>query len=253
MSNLFTNLYALEIVEFEKDVVSPAALPAYGLAPPVRSYRFFGPSGTPTPNENAGTTPELARLDFGSNRVDTVWVRRGDEDSVYTTKLGDSLRLPQAAYELRDRQIWSFSLTNLLSITIHYQGESQTIDRKSNGILALAVGSQGIIPEVEALRETLRQLSELRAVEWVAQGKDRLATYGLAQSEEKHRIVLKVQEGDSSRKLGLDFGKMGTDYCPYAAVELDGQVLVFKFPVVLYHGYVQKYLTLPKKEHDDQP
>jgi len=241
VANLFTNLNSLRIVEFEKDVTTPTDFSRYGLNPPLRSYQFYS---FPKLKNYKLDVELLAKLDFGSNKTDKVWVRRGDEDSVYATPYGSSLRLPQAAFQLRDRQIWNFPASNVVFMTIHYQGRSLSIEQKPNGKIGLPAGSQGII-EVEAIRESFLRLGQLRAVTWVASGRDRLPGYGFAeQPENGHRLILKIREGENIRDLTIDFGSMTPRYHVFAATELEGQMVIFEFPAPLYHDFVLPYLTL---------
>ena len=55
------------------------------------------------------TNSVLVQLFFGTNQNNEVFVRRADEDFVYAVTAEDFNRLPEAAWEFRDRRIWNFN------------------------------------------------------------------------------------------------------------------------------------------------
>ena len=84
-----------------------------------------------------------------------------------------------------------------------------------------------------------------------AQGKERLQDYGFSEDPKQgHRIILEILEADQKRELILDFGGMGTRYHPYAAVDFEGQILIFEFPARLYHEAITRDLMLKKPDLD---
>jgi hypothetical protein len=231
MADVLQNLTSLQIVEFVKDVVTDFA--SYGLAPAARTYILQGATNEP-----------LAQIEFGTNQVDKVFVRRTDENSVYATRLGDSLRLPQAAYQVRDRRVWDFASSNVISVTINHKGQTQKIQRTAAGSWALAPGSQGTV-ETASFEETLLRLGQLRAESWAARGEEQLPRYGFA--EKDHKITLELMNGDAARTLTLSFGRLSPLYRPYATTVLDGQTLIFEFPSRLFAD-VQRDLSLVPPE-----
>lgn len=231
MADVLQNLTSLQIVEFVKDVVTDFA--SYGLAPAARTYVLQGATNEP-----------LAQIEFGTNQVDKVFVRRTDENSVYATRLGDSLRLPQAAYLVRDRRVWDFASSNVVSVAISHKGQTQKIQRTASGSWALAPGSQGSV-ETASFDETLLRLGQLRAESWAARGEDQLARYGFA--EKDHKITLELLNGDTTRTLNISFGRLSPLYRPYAVTVLDGQTVIFEFPSRLFAD-VQRDLSLAPPE-----
>lgn len=231
MADVMQNLTSLQIVEFVKDVVTDFA--SYGLAPATRTYVLLG-----------ATNETLAQLEFGTNQVDKVYVRRTDENSVYAARLGDSLRLPQAAYQLRDRKIWDFASSNVTSVTISQKGETRKIQRSATGGWVLAPGSQGMV-ETVSFQETLLRLGQLRAESWVARGEDQLTRYGF--TEKDHKLTLELGNGETARTLVLSFGRLSPLYRPYAATVLEGQLIIFEFPSRLFAD-VQRDLSLTPPE-----
>ena len=60
--------------------------------------------------------PRAHASEFGTNRMDKIFARRGRERGLHRQFRVVS-QLPQSAFEMRDRRIWSFDETNVVSIT----------------------------------------------------------------------------------------------------------------------------------------
>ena len=224
-------LNALPIVEVEKDVVTDSGLPTYGLAPPARQYILK------SARTGADTNQLLAQIEFGTNQTDKVYVRRIDESSVYVTRLNDSPTsppLPTAAFELRDRRVWSFSTNQVTGLTIEFKGKTYQFQRNSRGQLVLAPGSQGILNPF-ALDEALFRLGRLSSKAWVACGKIDPVRYGF--SDPPHRLSIQLNSGDKPQTLTVQFGTQSLSGGPYALVELDGRPTVFDFPFEIFNVY----------------
>jgi hypothetical protein len=238
VKDLLSSLSALHIVEFKEDVTIAANLPAYGLASPVRQYTLR----SATTNSSLGPTNAIiAELHFGTNQADRIFAQRADEPSfVYAVKLADFQRLPAASWEMRERQIWSFSTNDVARVTIRQQGRTRQIIRNGPFEWSLALGSQGIINAL-AVEATVSGLCQLAATAWVARGEQNRARYGFTDNGDQ--VTLEFKKGD---KASVEFSNQAAPNLPYAAVTLDGQLWVFQFPTWLY-DYVQKYLSAPPK------
>jgi hypothetical protein len=239
VNDLVTNLGALQVAEFFKDVVTTPDLPAKGLAPPNRQYILK----TTTTNALSGpTNVVMLQLDFGTNQEDKVFVRRTDESSLYTVRLADVERLPAASWEMRLRQIWQFTENDVAQITIHQGGKTRQIIRRGPNRWSLAPGSQGIINDL-ALDEVTHRLGDLAAVVWVERGDENRAGCGFA--PDNLQLVIELKDG---RSLSVEFGGTAPSGFPYALTALDGQPWIFEFPWALYQ-FVQLYLTIPSYIH----
>ena len=233
-------LCTMEVVEFVKDVVTPLDLATYGLAPPARQFLLKSgrPNGAPGP-----TNTILAALDLGASQGDRVFARRADNlaidgNSVYAMNLADCQRLPSSSWQFRDRRIWNFTESEVVRLTIHYNGRVRELLRTSTNQWAFAPGSQGVINEF-AVEETVHRLGELSAVRWVDRGSQNRARYGF--SENSHRLSIETKQGG---KWNLEFGTAVVTGSPSACVSVEGQDWFFEFPWALYQ-YVQSYLTIP--------
>ncbi|MHC1769296.1 MAG: DUF4340 domain-containing protein [Verrucomicrobiia bacterium] len=236
MQLFLEDLARLEIVRFEKDVVTDFS--PYGLAEPARHYTLM----TTLTNSTGITNATLLKVDFGStptNELDTVYCRRADENSVYVVAFADMFRLERAGYALRDRRVWSFASSNVTSVTTIMRGQKRELTRdpatrqwdKANPVLNAAI------------EETLHRLGQLEADSWSARGQDQAERFGAAGS--KFQLVLGLNEQGKSRRLTVSFGNLASSGQPYAAVVLEqGEPVVFKFPAQLY-GLVAEYLSIP--------
>jgi hypothetical protein len=110
MNEIVLTLAKLQIVSFEKDVVTEPDLPKFGLAPPFRELILMATNG-------AGLITNV-HLKFGTNFADRIVVKRQDEDSVYAVATMEFNRLPVASWEMRDRHIWSFPVEDVVKVSI---------------------------------------------------------------------------------------------------------------------------------------
>jgi len=231
---LVTNLGSLQITNFVNDVVTPADLPGYGLAPPARQYTLKGA----TNGAGTGTNLVLATLQFGTNANDKVFARRTDETSVYAVRLADVQNLPQASWQLRSRRLWDFEESDIAQLTIQQQGRQRQILRKDTYSWSLAPGSNGIIDDL-AVGTTVRGLVGASAVFWTARGEQNRARYGFV--EPAYRITFELKNGT---KHSIEFGGEAPSTYTYAAVKFDGQLWICEFPPDLY-SHVLNYLSVP--------
>jgi hypothetical protein len=224
-------LASLRVAEFVKDVVTTPDLPAYGLATPAGQITLFSAVDD--------TNAVMAQLLFGTAQTNEVYVRRADEDSVYAVSLEDFNQLPQAGWELRERQIWNFSEADVAQITIRQNGKTRQINHNGLNQWSLAPGSQGIITPA-AIEETAHQFGRLAAAAWLARAPTEPQKFGLKPGDLS--ITFELKNGE---KHTVDFGLSGTQTA-LAAVTLDGgEQWVFVFPPALYQ-FVLSYLSIPE-------
>jgi hypothetical protein len=231
----FDTLGKLEIEKFENDAVTDFSL--FGLAPPARQYILR----SAITNAAGITNQIIAQVDFSTNRADhTVFARRSGETekSVYVVSYGDSLRLNQAAYELRDRRIWNFASSNVVRVTITQHGQTQTVARSASRLWSTN------FVENAAFEETVLLLGQLQAIGWTGRGEANLSSLGF--KPDPHRIALEVAAGGKAQTYTVEFGKEGPQRRRYAAVRLEaGEPIIFEFSGALYSEYVGRYLSLP--------
>jgi len=219
-------------VEFVKDVVTD--FKPYGLTPPQRRIIL---QATAT-NGAVATNILIAQIDFGTNQSsDTVFVRRSDEDSVYTIRAIDYLRMPGAPWQLRDHRVWTITTNQVAKVVITQGGRTRQLIRNPNGQWAATSGDANPF----ALEETMFRLGELTAYAWVGRGEAALQRYGFAPAN--YRIAIDLRDGDKTRTLAFQFGAPNPLRVPYAATTIDGEPWVFEFPWPLFPD-VQRYLSV---------
>ena len=229
------HLSQLEVTDFVKDGVTDFS--AYGLDTnqPARQYLV---KVLPT---NAAAPLVLPRLDFGATTNNRVFVRRSDEDSVYALPLVDYQRMPAASWQFRDRAVWSFDPTNIVRVTIKQSGRTRQLVRNAEGEWTSAAGARDFVNPFST-EETLYRLGHLTAVYWSARGETNRTALGFA--EAGHEINIELKSGDKTQALSLEFGGRAASQLPYAAVNLEGQLWFFEFPLPRYLE-VTRDLSIP--------
>ena len=185
-------LAGLRVAEFVKDVVTAPDLPAYGLATPTRQITLRSVAGD--------TNSVMVQLSFGTNQNNEVFVRRADEDFVYAVTMEDFNRLPEAAWEFRERRIWNFTEGDVAQITLRQGGKTRQIVRNGVNQWSLAAGSQGII-NPPAIEETAHRFGALTAAGWVGRNVTEPEKFGL--NTNNLQIVIELK---NSAKYTVDFG-----------------------------------------------
>ncbi len=227
MRDWLGRLSRLEVTQFVKDVVTDFS--AYGLATPSRRYVLK--SNAANPSNGAPTNQVLAELDFGTIQGNDVFVRRADENSVYSVSLQDFQHTPSAAWQLHDRQVFHFTTNEVTRVVIEQNGEKRELIRKPGGHWSFGAGSQGVINPY-SLEETLYRLGQLRALVWVARGNEYRKALGF--SDTGHKITFDLQRDKEPKVRTLEFGGFAPSQFPYATSEIDGQPWFFEFPWPLY-------------------
>jgi hypothetical protein len=227
---------ALEFLGFEREVATDFA--PYGLDPPRRQYVLR--AARTNASETAG--PVLARVDYGLPTGHRYYARRSLESSVVLAL--DPVRLPRAAFQLRDRRLWSVSTNDLTAIYVRAQGRERKLVRLGPLQWAAAEGS-GPPPNPITLEEAAYRLGQLRAERWVAQGEDKLPGYGIVQGA--HEVQLEVRGAAPEPAYRVRFGRRAASGRTYAAVTLPGPpgTVVFECPASIYE-FVLSDLTLPE-------
>jgi len=226
----FTNIS----LAIEKMVV--ADLVPYGLDKPRLVYKLQG--------SGAGSNQLLAQVQFGSARDGAVFECRQDESSVNLIDGADFDRLPRASWQLRDRGVWDFAGSNVVSVTVHQFGADRKYLRDPSGEWTLAPGYHGpVFPNIFQAEEGLYRLGQLRAIYWDGIGDDPTDKFGFKAAD--HRITLEVRNGDGADTYQIEFGHRSPYRHAYAAVVKDGQRLIFECPVDLYDGFILTQFTLP--------
>lgn len=233
---LISTLARLRVAEFVKDAVTPAVLPAYGLAAPARQIILRSAIDD--------TNAVIAQLLFSASTnevgslTNEVFVRRTDENFIYAITPEDYGRLPEgAAWEFRDRRFWNFTENDVAKITVHQNGKTLVITHNGPNHWVLTAGSGAIVPA--ALEETVHDLGNMAAVVWWARGISDPAQYGVKPGSLSLTLTLK-----NGQDLTTDFGSPLSGQTSLAVVTLAGERWVYIFPPELYQ-LVMSYLAIP--------
>jgi hypothetical protein len=219
----------------EKDVVIDFG--SYGLAQPLRQYLLK----TSTTNSSSGLTNRLlTQLDVGGRRDGSVFAR-GPESTVYAVDRVFLERIPSAAWQLRDRRVWSFTTNQVARLMIAHNGNTRQLLRGAAGEWKLEAGSVGIVNNTHAIEETVFRLGELRAAVWVDRGEGKRQLYGFRENADK--LLIELKGGDKPQVLSVEFGDRAESGYPYALAIIDGQSLIFEFPLQLYIQVAQRLLS----------
>jgi hypothetical protein len=232
-------LYALARLEgtVEKDVVTDFA--TYGLNPPARRY-LLKASGT---NASGSLSNRVAaELHLGSVRDKKVFARRPDEATVYSLPLSEVAKLPYAAWQLRDREVWRFTTNQIHRVTIRHHGQTRTLQRSAGASWSIVEGAGVVSSSNAALEETMYRLGQLRANYWVEKGADKRASFGFTETGDK--ITIELLNGEKPQILVLEFGEPGHSptQLPYALAVVNGQTWIFEFPPVLWFSILRDLL-----------
>jgi hypothetical protein len=230
----FTNIQT----QIEKTVATDIAV--YGLTHPLLQYSLQGSGGSNT---------LIAQIEFGVNKAGKIFERRPDErrldeSSVNLVSPDDFDRLPRAAWQLRDRGIWNFDSSNVVSLTIHQLGATRKYLRDPEGEWTFAPGYHGPpLVNWPSLEEGVYRLGKLRAVYWSGVGNAHGREFGFTKMD--FNISVEVKRNDQVETYSIEFGGRSPYSYPYAAVVRNGQRLIFEFPVDLYENFVEHDMTIP--------
>jgi hypothetical protein len=229
----FTNIKT----QIEKTVATDFA--DYGLTPPLLQYTLQADGGAAGPSNTV-----IARIEFGANKSGKIFERRPDESFVNLISPEDFNRLPRAAWQLRDRRIWSFDSSNVLSLTVHQLGGTRKFLRDPEGDWTFAPGYHAP-PGVNwpSLEEGVHRLGELSAVYWSGVGDAHWQEFGFAKTD--FSLSLEVKRGGKTEICSIAFGGRSPYSHPYASVVRNGQRLIFEFPADLYENFVEHDMTIP--------
>ncbi|HUZ06428.1 MAG TPA: DUF4340 domain-containing protein, partial [Candidatus Paceibacterota bacterium] len=184
-------LAGLRVADFVAEAVTGPDLQAYGLA--TNSTRQITLRST-IGDSNA----VIAQLSFAV-RTNGIFVHRTGEDFIYSITPEDYNRLPDAGWEFRDRQIWYFSASNVVQITLHQGGRTRTMLHTGVDKWSLTAGS-GIITG-KYIEDTTTALGNLSAFAWV--GRDVTPTEENGFNTNKLQITFEMKNGE---KHSVDFG-----------------------------------------------
>lgn len=227
MKELLGDLYSWEVADFEKDVVTDFT--SYGLAPPWRevTLRLAATNGAGL----AGVP--LAQAAFSTNIAGKFFARRGDENSVFTIEEATLYRLPQYGWQLRERHLWTYALTNVVRVTLREGARVNQLIRVDTNRWSFGPNSQGIMNEY-AVEETIFRLGDLNAIYWVDRGEGARERHGFQAGSPRIEIEVRTPGSERFQTYTLEFGPPRRQGAPLVCVTLEGQPWILEFPAPLY-------------------
>jgi hypothetical protein len=198
VDQLLSHLGDLSARQFAADVATD--LDKYGLAAPVATVSLRG-SGT-----NA-----IAQLLVGSPDVSNTvrFVKRADEPFVYGVDTNIMSWLPSNYLALRSHRLTDGSTDEITKLVIEGKAGKVVVERGPDKKWGLVEPSQGIL-DSDALQHLLDEWGALRAEQFIREGRDNLAEYGLDQPE----ATITTTAGERTYSLAL--GKLQGPDSQYA-------------------------------------
>lgn len=224
--------------EVEKDVATDFA--SYGLEPPARQYLLWAAL---TNADGTVSNRLLARLDLSARVADRVFARGADQHSVFAVKPSALEMLPAAAWQLRDRRVWTFTTNQVQRLAIRHNGYTRELVRQGPAQWRLAPGSIGVINPL-AVEEMVYRLGELRAQFWVDYGDRNRARYGFR--DDGYRLTIELEGPDGPHTRVLEFAAPGDTQLPLALASWEGETWIFRFPPDLFFSLLLHLSNPPK-------
>jgi hypothetical protein len=233
---LVGGLSELKAQQIVIDLILEKALPEYGLAQPARRYRMR----LAIPGAREGVTNRSdVEIQFGGISGGKVYARRKDEASVYAVGLTNLGMLPDASWQLRRRQLWTFDTNAVSGVAIEQRGQVRKLIHRGHYQWSLAPGSEGAIDNL-LVEETVCELARMSAADWVARGAQAPERFGI--KPDSYRVTLELKD---SPAVSVAFGKLAPSGNIYASVSFEGEPWVMEFPAWLYN-YVLANLSIPE-------
>jgi hypothetical protein len=214
--------------ELEKAIVTD--FKPYGLDQPLLEYEI-------TVATSAGTN-RIVDAQFGVGTNGVFYVHRADEDAVKIIAPADFLRLPQSAWQFKDRRLWSFKPEDVVSVTVRQKGTTRKLVRAGPGDWRVDKGAADIINPF-GVEEAVTRLGNLQAEFWTQQADDRSRKdYGF--DAEDYTLTIELKSGPLPP---LALGGPSPYHNPYAMTVVNGVPMVFEFPLELHYNFIREFLS----------
>jgi hypothetical protein len=199
VQQLLGHLRGLSARQFTADVATD--LDKYGLAAPMATVSLLGESPKP-----------LAQLLMGATDASNGarFVKRADEPFVYGVDTNIVSWLPVNYLALRSRLVADLKADEIVKLVIEKNTGKEILQRGADGKWKLVEPSQGVLDN-DALRRVLDTFTTLRAEDFIREGRDNLAEYGLdepdttliATAGEKTYTLALGKSADPDKKFAL--------------------------------------------------
>ncbi len=225
---LFQRQFAeLRINEFRAD--GEVSLTEYGLDFPYRSLVFQKrkPDAEPDAETEEATAEEVLRVDFGFKILNNLMTHRSDEDAVYAVPYGAVMQLPDRAFKLRERRVWSATEADIDHIRITGTERPETDWRRKDGLWHRDGEALSDLDH-ESVAQLLGEVLAVEALSWVEQPLIDPQRFDLGP---RRKLEITLTEG---APLSLQFGSISPRGNRHAFTQVDGKPTVFEFPGDLY-------------------
>jgi hypothetical protein len=187
VQQLLAHLHGLNARQFTADVATD--LDKYGLAAPMATVSLRGEGPNPLVQLLMGATD-------ASNGV--RFVKRADEPFVYGVDTNIVSWLPENYLALRSRFVADLKADEIVKLVIEKNTGKEILQRGADGKWELVEPSRGVLDN-DALQRVLDAFATLRAEDFIREGRDNLAEYGLDEPE----TTLVATVGDKTYTLAL--------------------------------------------------
>jgi len=192
---LLNDLANLTATQFVADVATD--LDKYGLAAPTATVSLMGTG-----------TNVLAQLLVGA--IDTSnavrFVKRADEPFVYGVTTNIDEWLPPNYLSLRSRRLVDLTADGITQLSVEKKSGKTVVERGADKKWHLVEPSQGVLDD-DSLEHAVNEFAQLRAEDFVREGRDNLAEYGLDQPD----ATITASVGDKQYAVAIGKAK-NTDY-----------------------------------------
>lgn len=217
VNRFFNQLSLLQILDIAREVPGEKDITELGLSQPLLTM-----AGYRQETNSTGVTNVLqTEIQYGSNQVDSIFVRRTDEVPIYIGSFAEMLALSKGAFQFRDRQLWRIAPTNIVALHLTNQSTGRTIQRGPSGEWDADPIRHA------AIEEMVFRISQARALEWVSKGMPRLRPFGLSPPQ----LSLAIRLADQPEPIYLHFGNQTARRDVYASTPMRGETepIVFEF------------------------
>jgi hypothetical protein len=233
VQQLLSRLRGLSVRQFTADVATD--LDKYGLAAPMATVTLRGPGS------NAVAQLLVGSLD-ASNTV--RFVKRADEPFVYGVETNIVSWLPANYLALRARLVADMKADDITKLVIEKKTGKVVLQRGMDKKWKLVEPAQGVLDN-DALQYALGEFAALRAEDFIREGRDNLAEYGLEEPE----VTFIAIAGDKTHTLAL--GKLQDSERQYAL--WNDPALVFTVSTSAANTLTKDVVTPPSSVSTNNP
>ena len=149
-----------------------------------------------------------------------MYAQRTDEPTVFELPASLLLEIPEHAIELRDRELWSVPVEEIVGIDVVENGQRVEFKQASNGVWMLDDDPLDDLQK-RYMPQVLEKLSQPQVEDWVEAGDARFEQFGLDPGGDRLQVTVHFERGtvSASRRILTGRSTPGSDV--YAGVDLE--------------------------------